>query len=138
MLVPGLADRALDPAASDAQRADALDTFHTAHTWLGTALGETVGYTLTAAWTLLVLAALDRLPRWMRALGAGSAALIASGVLIPLDVAGTDLANFVGYVLWSGWLVTLAVHLVRRPASDRSDTFAPSQGSPGRRTAGIR
>lgn len=124
VLVPGLADRALDPGASAAERADALHSFHTAHTWLGTALGETAGYALTAAWTLLVLAALDRLPRWMRALGTGSAALIASGVLIPLDVAGTDLANFVGYVLWSGWLVALAVHLVRRPA--RVDAPVPA------------
>lgn len=114
VLVPGLADRALDQTAPAASRADALDAFHTAHTWLGTALGETAGYALTALWTVLLLAALGRLPGWVRALGAGSAALIASGVLIPLDVPGTDLANFVGYVLWSVWLVALAVCLVRR------------------------
>lgn len=126
LLVPGLADRALDPAASAADRADALDTFHTAHTWLGSALGETAGYALTATWTVLVLVALDRLPRWVRALGAGSAALIASGVLIPLDVPGTDLANFVGYVLWSVWLLALAVHLVRRPAPADDATFTPA------------
>lgn len=129
VLVPGLADRALDPSASAGQRADALDTFHTAHTWLGTALGETAGYALTATWTVLVLAALDRLPGWVRALGAGSAALIASGVLIPLDVPGTDLANFVGYVLWSVWLVALAVCLVRRHS-------APADARPATRVAG--
>lgn len=128
VLVPGLADRALDPSATAAQRADALNTFHTAHTWLGTALGETAGYALTATWTVLILAALAGLPRWVRALGAGSAALIASGVLIPLDVPGTDLANFVGYVLWSGWLIALAVCLIRRPAPTTSTgaTFTPA------------
>ena len=123
-LVPGLADRALDPGATPAARADALATFETAHTWLGAGLGETVGYALTAAWTLLLLAALRRLPTWVRALGTGSAALIASGVLIPLDVPGTDLANFVGYVLWSVWLVALAVCLVRPRRETRNPTLA--------------
>ncbi len=128
VLVPGLTDRALDPSASATDRADALDAFHTAHTWLGTALGETAGYALTAAWTILLLAALDRLPGWVRALGAGSATLIASGVLIPLDVPGTDLANFVGYVLWSLWLVALAVCLVRRPAGGSAPAPAMMAG----------
>ncbi|GIF22539.1 hypothetical protein BJ973_002863 [Actinoplanes tereljensis] len=48
VLVPGY--------AADGDR----DSFETAHHVLGTLIGETLGYALTAAWTLLVLAALGR------------------------------------------------------------------------------
>jgi hypothetical protein len=51
------------------------------------------------------------------ALGAGAAVLIATGVLAPLDVPGVGLTNFIGYVLFSVWLVAFAVVLVRRPAT---------------------
>jgi len=66
-------------------------------------VGETLGYLLTAAWTLLVLVALGRTfaGRWFIALGAVSAVLVLAGVLSPLDLPGIDLANFIGYVLWS-------------------------------------
>jgi hypothetical protein len=47
-----------------------------------------------------------------------SAALVACGVLVPLDVPGADLANFAGYVLWSLWLLALAV--ARVPAAQPS------------------
>ena len=42
-----------------------------------------------------------------------SAVLIVAGVLSPLDLPGVDLANFVGYVLWSVWLLAFAVLLLR-------------------------
>lgn len=48
-------------------------------------------------------------------LGIGAAALIAVGVLVPLDVPGADFANFVGYIVWSLWLLTFATLLWRRP-----------------------
>ena len=91
--------------------------FDTAHQVLGHLVGETFGYLFTAAWTLLVLATIGRevAGRWFTALGAVSAVLILAGVLSPLDLPGVDLANFVGYVLWSGWLVAFAVVLVRTP-----------------------
>jgi hypothetical protein len=50
---------------------------------------------------------------WFRAWGAISAALIFIGVLVPLDVPGADEANFIGYVLWSLWLIALAILLIR-------------------------
>ena len=105
VLVPGYAAR------------DDRAAFTTAHHLLGTLLGETVGYTLTAAWTVLVLIALYRslAGRWFTVLGGTSAALILSGVLIPLGVPGTDMANLLGYILWSLWLVAFAVVLLRRP-----------------------
>jgi hypothetical protein len=113
VLVPGYADRALDPSSSPTERADAVSDFETAHDVLGTAIGETLGYTLTALWIILVLAAFPSGPRWFRVWGAVSAALIFSGVLVPLDVPGADEANFIGYVLWSLWLVALATLLIR-------------------------
>jgi hypothetical protein len=104
------------------------DAFATAHRILGTLIGETLGYALTAAWTLLVLIALGRsfAGRWFPALGGAAAVLILAGVLSPLHVPGVDLANFVGYVLWSLWLVAFAVVLVRRP---RAATAPPAVAS---------
>lgn len=100
------------PALVDADPA----VFAVLHSYLGTGLGETLGYLLTGAWTLLVLVAL-RGPRWFGALGAVSAVAILAGLLVPLDVPGTDLANFVGYLLWSAWMVCLALTAGARPAS---------------------
>ena len=109
LIVPGLADD------NDA------DTFDTVHTLLGTVVGETFGYALTAVWTVLIIFALGRrlAGRWFEALGLTAAALVALGVLVPLDVAGADFANFVGYVLWSLWLLALAVLMWRLP--DRAE-----------------
>jgi hypothetical protein len=117
LLVPGYA---ADAASSDPTvAAAARDSFDTAHQILGHLIGETFGYLLTAAWTLLVLAAIGRTiaGRWFTVLGAASAVLILAGVLSPLNVPGVDLANFAGYVLWSIWLVAFAVVLVRTPTT---------------------
>ncbi|HEY7273502.1 MAG TPA: hypothetical protein VH502_12280 [Actinoplanes sp.] len=95
------------------------DAFATAHSVLGTLIGETLGYALTAAWTVLVLVALGRsfAGWWFPALGGTAAVLIFTGVFSPLHVPGVDFANFIGYVLWSLWLVAFAVVLLRRPAA---------------------
>ncbi|WP_433378616.1 hypothetical protein ACQPZX_12005 [Actinoplanes sp. CA-142083] len=94
--------------------------FETAHHVLGTLIGETLGYALTAAWTLLVLVALGRAfaGSWFPALGGVAAVLIATGVVSPLGVPGVDFANFLGYVLWSVWLLAFAATLLwhRSPA----------------------
>jgi hypothetical protein len=81
VLVPGISRDALDPART----ADAHHSFELVHTWLGTVLGETIGYALTAAFTVLITLAVTRAiaPRWMTYLGYVSAALIATGVVIP-------------------------------------------------------
>jgi hypothetical protein len=51
--------------------------------------------------------------RWFTIAGFAAAGLIATGVLVPLEVPGPDLANFAGYVVWSLWLVSMAVVLLR-------------------------
>ena len=104
LIVPFLAER------------DDTDAFDTVHTVLGTVVGETFGYLLTATWTVLIISALGRrlAGPWFSFLGYGAAALIAIGVLVPLDVPGADFANFVGYILWSAWMLALATLIWRR------------------------
>jgi hypothetical protein len=112
LLVPGISRDALDPART----ADAHHRFTLAHSWLGHAVGETLGYALTAAFTIVAVGALTGLARWVRGLGAVAAVLVATGVLVPLGVDAAELTNFAGYLLWTAWLVAVAVALVRRGA----------------------
>jgi hypothetical protein len=96
------------------------DTFDTLNLVLGRVVGETFGYLGTAAFTVLVVRELGgrRFGKVGGVLGFVSGALVAVGVLAPLGVPGADLANFAGYVLWSLWLVALAVERV--PAAQLS------------------
>jgi hypothetical protein len=113
LFVPGLSDDALIPA----HRQDAYHQFQLLHTWLGTVIGETIGYALTAVFTVLVVRAVTRAsaPRWMAYLGYAAAALIATGVVVPLGLDIARLTNFAGYVGWCAWLVAMAIVLWRRP-----------------------
>lgn len=124
VLVPGLADTATDPATTTAQRMQAIDRFELAHNVLGKVVGETFGYLLTSAWTVLVIVGIGQLAggRVWRTIGLVSAGMIAVGVLTPLDVPGSDTANFIGYVLWTTWVLALAVRLIRTRRSPAADT----------------
>jgi hypothetical protein len=88
--------------------------FSTASDILGTAIGETVGYLLTATWTALVVVALGRryAGRWFQVLGLVAAALVLCGVGSPLGLPVIDTANFFGYVLWSLWLIAFGVAIL--------------------------
>jgi hypothetical protein len=126
LLVP----RVSDDAAVPAHTVDAHHTFELLHTWLGKVLGETIGYTLTATFTLLVVIAVTRnvAPRWMTYVGYASAGLIATGALIPLGLGGASITNLVGYVAWCLWLIAMAVVLWRSPhrTSTRSVVAGPA------------
>jgi hypothetical protein len=100
----------------------ATDAFSTAGDILGTAIGETCGYLLTATWTALVIVALGRhfAGTWFAALGALAAGLVAIGALSPLDLPVVDEANFAGYVLWSIWLIAFGVVLLVRERRARA------------------
>jgi hypothetical protein len=119
-LVPAFAHDALDPA----RRAGAEQSFELWHTVLGTGVGETAGYGLTAVFTVLVVLALRRslLPGWLAVAGLVAAGLIATGVVVPL-VPAASLPNFVGYLLWCAWLIAVGVLLARSgvPARIRAD-----------------
>jgi hypothetical protein len=79
----------------------------------GKIVGETIGYALTATFTVLVVAGLRGrvLPGWLAVTGYLAAALIATGVVIPL-VEVASLTNFAGYVVWCAWLLVVAVRLI--------------------------
>ena len=109
-LVPGISRDALAPS----QRASAEDRFELWHNLLGKAIGETLGYALTATFTVLVVIALRRtvLPAWLGYIGYAAAVLIATGVVIPV-LEPASLTNFAGYVAWCAWLLAVAVVLFR-------------------------
>jgi uncharacterized protein DUF4386 len=124
LLVPGYAS---DAASSDpAVAASGRDAFRTASAILGTSIGETLGYLLTAVWTVLVVVALGRTfaGRWFSILGITAAALVLVGVISPLDLPVVDTANFFGYVLWSIWLIAFGVVILAR---ERRGATAPSE-----------
>ena len=120
-LVPGISADALDPA----RHADAEDRFELLHTVLGKVVGETIGYALTATFTVLVVVALSRaaMPRWLALTGYLAAGLIATGVVVPV-VEAASLTNFAGYVAWCAWLLAVAVLLVRHAGSVRPSHVA--------------
>ena len=133
ILVPGYAADAnsADPDVSEAAR----ESFTTANDVLGTIVGETFGYLLTAAWTVLVVVALGRryAGRWFQLLGATSAALILTGVVSPLEVPLIDTANFIGYILWSAWLISFGVVILLRERQHSADvSFRASARRPNR------
>jgi hypothetical protein len=113
LLVPGLADAAADPASAT--------TFTTLNLILGTLVGETLGYALTAAWTVLVVVGtlgLRWMPRPLGVVGIIAAAMIVAGVAEPL-VPGVGLLNFLGYIVWSIWLIAAGTAILRRPTATR-------------------
>jgi hypothetical protein len=129
ILVPGYASDAASGSADVA--ASARDSFATASDILGTAIGETLGYLLTATWTALVIVALGRrfAGRWFVVLGAASAGLVLVGVLSPLELPVVDSANFVGYVLWSIWLIAFGVTIIVRERRAATSPSASQQAA---------
>ncbi|MDX6728262.1 MAG: hypothetical protein QOK49_3067 [Baekduia sp.] len=126
ILVPGYAS---DAAGSNAAAAAAArDSFTTASDILGTAIGETLGYLLTATWTALVIVALGRryAGRWFQALGAASAVLVLVGVLSPFSLPVVDTANFIGYILWSLWLIAFGAVIVVHERRARTSPATPN------------
>ena len=116
-LHPG--EHLLDPAGD-------ADAFATANHVLGTAIGETGGYLLTATRTGLVLAGGRGSPAagsWCS--GAARPSFILAGLLVPLGLLLADTADFVSDVLWSGWLVAFGVVLSFGPAAARAWGPAP-------------
>jgi hypothetical protein len=126
LLVPGISSDALDPART----ADTHQRFELVHTWLGTILGETVGYALTAAFTVLITIALTR--------ASAPPADDVPGLRLrrpdrhrgrhPLGLEAASLTNFAGYVAWCLWLIAMAVVLWRTPpAVSRTPAGYPSR-----------
>lgn len=117
-VVPGLAERAMDGTATES--AVAVGAYRALHQFAGVAIGEWLGQTLLAAWTLAVGLALVRGPLarglWTRLLGVGALVLAPLWIvgqvelLATVDPAFPDLqiTQWV-FTAWLVWLLALGV-----------------------------
>lgn len=128
LLVPRFADVATDPTSTAAERADAINLFETFHDLLGGLVGETLGYALTAVWTVAMVHGLrHRFGRWFAPAGIASAALIATGLAEKVGVEAAGLTNFVGYIAWSLWIIATGVTFIRRPQATAAAAPLPAR-----------
>lgn len=113
--MPYLAATATDPGSTDATRAASVVVYETMHRFVGGALGEHLGFALTAIWTAGVAVLLARLagPRWVSAVGVVAAAAIVTGVAEVTGATWPSLPVAGGYVLFAAWLVVVGALLVR-------------------------
>jgi hypothetical protein len=58
-----------------------------------------------------------------------SAVLILAGVLDPLQLPVVGIANFIGYVMWSVWLVIFAILILRHSRSRVATTESALSGA---------
>lgn len=117
-LVPYLA-READGASPTSARGEAIDViFQSFNRYLGVAVGEYLGYTLTGAWSILTGVALiqtDTVPAWLGVIGVliGPLFLLSSFEFVGrFEPSGWKLAGQltpIAYVLWSLWLVAVGV-----------------------------
>ena len=120
-LVPILARKYDDPAASEATREATVIVFESFHTYLGVAIGECLGYLFTGAWTVLVAIAMiqsSAFPAWLAwpGIAIGLALLLGSLEFVgPFEEKGWQLAGTIvpiAYIAWSLWLVVSGVMLL--------------------------
>lgn len=116
--VPYLA-RVAEGAEPGSPRHEAVDVvFQVFNRYLGVAVGEYLGYSLTGVWSILAGVALiqtDAVPAWLGVLGVviGPLFLVSSFEFLgPFEPSGWKLAGQltpIAYVLWSLWLAALGV-----------------------------
>jgi len=120
-LVPYLAREAeeAEPASARGQAVDVV--FQSFNRYLGVAVGEHLGYTLTGAWSILAGVALvqgDAVPGWLGVIGVVIGPLFfvsAAEFLGSFEPAGWKLAGQltpIAYIAWSLWLIALGVALL--------------------------
>ena len=120
-LVPYLS-RVAAEAEPGSATAEAVEVaFQGFHRYLGVAVGEYAGYTLTGAWSILAGVALiqtDQLAAWLGVVGLviGPLFLISSAEFLgPFEPSGWTLAGKlvpVAYILWSLWLLAIGIALL--------------------------
>jgi uncharacterized protein DUF4386 len=119
-LVPYLARAAAEPDAGPARR-EAVDVvFQSFNRYLGVAVGEHLGYSLTGAWSVLAgVAAIQShsVPAWLGVVGIAVGAVL---MLCSLEFVGraersgwkpAERLTPIAYVAWSLWLVATGVAL---------------------------
>jgi hypothetical protein len=105
--------------ASDASTTGAIETLFTAqHNFLGVGLGEHVGQLTMAIWTFIMIRANGQ-HVILRSIGYLSALLLVAGLVehlaVALDANPGIFQNgaLFGFILWSIWLISLGITLVR-------------------------
>lgn len=128
-VVPRLAEAFVEAGAGDPSRAAVSAVFEGLHQFLGVALGEHLGQSLTAAWTALI--AWRRLDDGVAVrghcfFGLAIATCLAIGLaegfatVLDFDPGLAALATPIGYVAWSIWVAMLGWQFARQPGLDRS------------------
>jgi hypothetical protein len=113
-LVPYLADEHAR-AASEADRRVAEIVFESSHRYLGTGVGEHLGYLLTGLWIVAIAFLLPQaglvapILGWI---GLLPAAGILCGLLEPVGVSWAAAVNAVGYLAFSIWLIAVGIALL--------------------------
>ncbi len=117
-VVPYLAETYAAPGASAATREAATVVFQALHRYAGNAIGEHLGYLLTAAWTALLSLAIlaTGIFHWAFGLvGLVAAAGVFAGTLELAGVKAAAMINALSYVLWSLWLIALGIAMFFLP-----------------------
>lgn len=114
--VPGLADTALDPAATDAQRAAAVEIYKALHQFAGVAIGEHIGQTLAALWTAGVGWTLLNGAPGPRLLGVIGLLIAPVWIVGQTELLATVIPGFpvieaapIAFMAWEAWLLALGV-----------------------------
>jgi hypothetical protein len=105
-----------EPSSSRGEAVDVI--FQSFNRYLGVAVGEYLGYTLTGAWSILTGVALiqtDAVPGWLGVIGVviGPLFLLSSveflGRFEPSGWKPAGQLTPIAYILWSVWLVAVGI-----------------------------
>ena len=130
LVVPALAERYLDPSASETTKAATAASYDLLNAYAGGGLGEHLGWLLQGVWAvgiaILAWRAADIAPAWLRR----SLAVVAVAWVVTLVPAGwsdDDGLSAVGSSIYSVWylgLLVLGVVLLRSSSRDREPVLA--------------
>jgi Domain of unknown function (DUF4386) len=114
--VPGLAETALDPAASEGARAAAIVMYETLHQFAGVAIGEHIGQTLLAVWTAGLSWTLLKGGLGPRAFGAVGLVIAPSWLVGQTELIATVIPGMpvieitpIAFMAWEVWVLALGV-----------------------------
>ncbi|MBW4579397.1 MAG: DUF4386 domain-containing protein [Tildeniella nuda ZEHNDER 1965/U140] len=121
-VIPILANLYTDVTASEATREAVSVVYQSVHQYGGVALGEHLGQTLLACWTLGVGMAMRRsplFPTWVIWFGLMTVPLLLVGQSEPLATVMPTMpvlkTTVTGFILWEIWLLLVGVSLLRVP-----------------------
>lgn len=117
-VVPYLAETWTDPATTATGREAVVVALEVVHRFLGGAVGEHLGFGLTAAWavgTALLLRRSADIPTLLPPVGLLAGAAVGTGVLEATGATWPGLIVAGGYALFAVWLAWLGLVLLLRP-----------------------